>query len=219
MIEKFLQTFSAIEIDSTHSATQLAELKSRLPGRQARRMSPLGVLVASVLAEIAITPESVLIYATTFTESLALESYLDSFPHASPTHFQTSIHPGGIEQALILNQQSVAALYPLAGKEDILTHALQLACTDARKEVIVVAGEEAGTWLTEMGVAMDRSFAYALRLTQTANGAMARVAFDHTRSGDGVAPSLLDLAAALREKKNLEWQSPGGALQWQWTKA
>jgi len=109
-------------------------------------------------------------------------------------------------------------LYPLAGKQNILSQALQLACVDVRREVIVVAGEEAGTWLTEMGVALDRSFAFALKFTQSPDDAIGRVAFNHANTVDGEAPSLLEFAAVLEEKKDAAWQSPGGALQWQWLK-
>lgn len=217
MPDRFVHAFKVIDLDPQTEAAELAELKKRLPGRQARRMSGLGVLVATALAEFTLNRDTVVIYATTYTESRALESYLESFPHASPTHFQTSIHPGGIEQALILNQQAVAALYPLAGQHDILSQALALAMLEQREDVIIIAGEERGTWLTEAGVASDRSFVLALRLKLRSQGALALL-HQNTVPGTSETPSLHEFAQLLTATADVTWHSPFGPFSWQWSK-
>lgn len=217
MPERFVHAYRVIDLAPATEAVELAELKKRLPGRQARRMSPLGVLVTTVLADFPVTRDSVILYATTYTESRALEAYLDSFPHASPTHFQTSIHPGGIEQALILNQQPVAALYPLAGQQDLLSQAMALAFLEDRENVIIVGGEESGTWLTEAGVASDRSFAFALQLQRQNENALATIHLDR-RPSSTPSPSLHTFAQHLDARHDLTWHSPFGAFSWQWNK-
>jgi len=217
MLERFVHAYRVIDLAPATEAAELAEIKKELPGRQARRMSNLGVLVTSVLADFPVSRDSVIIYATTYTESRALEAYLGSFPHASPTHFQTSIHPGGIEQALILNQQPVAALYPLAGQRDILSQALALAFLEERENVILVAGEESGTWLAEAGVASDRSFAFALHLQRQSANAQASICMDPL-APSASTPSLHAFAQHLDAHHDLTWHSPFGAFSWQWNK-
>jgi hypothetical protein len=215
MPELFVHAYRVIDLAPATEAAELAELKKRLPSRQARRMSPLGILISSVLTDFSISQESAILYATTHTESRALEAYLASFPHASPTHFQTSIHPGGMEQALILLQQPVAALYPLAGHHDILSQALALAFLEEREDVILVAGEERGTWLTEAGIASDRSFALALHLRRQSEHPQATL-HQAPLSPTASTPSLHTFAQQLNARQDLAWHSPFGSFSWQW---
>ena len=83
-------------------------------------MTVLGMLVGAALGDLRPGAEDAVVYATAFGESRALEAYLDSFPEASPTQFQTSIHPSGVQQALVgLNVRQAAVAgegSPLAGK-------------------------------------------------------------------------------------------------------
>jgi hypothetical protein len=216
MPERFVHACRVIDLPPASEAADLADLKKRLPSKQARRMSGLGVLIAHVLADLPITRDSAIIYATTYTESRALEAYLASFPYASPTHFQTSIHPGGIEQALILNQQPVAALYPLAGRQDLLSQALSLACLEQRPDVFVIAGEESGTWLTEAGVASERSFAFALHLSTQPSSALATLRLTPD-AGPSATPKLPDFTSCLTTREDMAWHSPFGSFVWQWT--
>ncbi len=219
MADRFLQACRAIELSPENGAAELAELRKKLPSRQARRMSPLGILLTEVLSGFPLNRDTVLFYVTTFTESLALEAYLGSFPHPSPTHFQTSIHPGGIEQALILKQQPITALYPMAGGKAILSQAFHLACQEGRPEVLVVAGEEAGTWLADMGAASRQSFAWALHFNRQPENTLATLSFrpaaEANPPADG-SPSLHDFARQLESRTDLAWNGPSGHFSWQW---
>ena len=88
-------------------------------------------------------------YATTFSETMCLEAYLDSFPNPSPLMFQNSIHPSGLEQVLIARQMPVSEFLPFAGRRHVMHAALIAACTTDKARQWVVASEEQGTWLTE----------------------------------------------------------------------
>lgn len=149
----------------------MAPLMATLPPRAVRRMSRLGILLSHVLREMPIGIDSTLIYATTYTETGALEAFLRSFPFASPTAFQTSIHPGGVEQALILDQRAVGTFIPLAGKENLVAGALQCALLSGTRDVILCGGEEAGTWLRDYGLSYSHSYAYAIHLSTQEEGA------------------------------------------------
>src|SRR5947199_274737 len=75
-------------------------------------------------AAVAFPPDDALIYASTFAETRSLEDYLTSFPTASPLLFQTSIHPGAVQQVLIGRQQPVGRFWPLTGRRRLVEHAL-----------------------------------------------------------------------------------------------
>ena len=98
-------------------------LATKFPRTALRRMTHLGLLVGSALEEMPLEPDDALVYASTFAETHALEEFLASFPTASPLLFQTSIHPGGIQQVLIGRQQPLARLWPLAGRTRLVEQA------------------------------------------------------------------------------------------------
>ncbi|MGH8018961.1 MAG: hypothetical protein ACREIA_11825 [Opitutaceae bacterium] len=138
-------------------------LRDRFAPGAVRRMTQLGMLAGGALHEIgAVAP--VVVYASSYGESCALESYLDSFPTPSPTLFQTSIHPSGVQQALIGSQQPVRELYPLSGDKFLAGQALAAAALAEAAGVVICGGEERGTYLLDHGVASDRAFGFALLL-------------------------------------------------------
>ena len=79
-------------------------------------MTHLGLLIGSALDGVPLEPEDAMVYASTYAETRALEDFLLSFPQASPSLFQASIHPGGVQQVLIGRQQPISRLWPLAGR-------------------------------------------------------------------------------------------------------
>jgi hypothetical protein len=106
------------------------------------------------------------VYVSAFGEGRALEDYLASFPSASPTLFQTSIHPSGVQQGLIGRQRSVRELFPHAGGGQLAVSGLVTALLAPGSRTVVVGGEERGTWLVDVNAVSDRTFAYALALTR-----------------------------------------------------
>ena len=141
-------------------------LKNRFAPRAVRRMTHLGLLVGATLGELEPAEEDAVVYATGYGESRALEGYLGSFPLASPTLFQTSIHPSGMQQALIGQQHSVREVFPLSGAAQIAASALLTAWHAPADRVLFCGGEERGDHLREIGLAGTRSFAFALALTR-----------------------------------------------------
>lgn len=188
------------------------------PRGATRRMTHLGLLVGAALDGLAVRVEDTVIYASTYAETRALEDYLQSFPQPSPMLFQTSIHPSAVEQALIARRQPVRRFLPFSGRERLVGDVLLAALLDPSPRVILVGGEERGTWMLEHGVASDRAFAFALALDADAAGASGRVAFlpDAKAAPDEPGPSLAKLADALAERRPLRWPDAGGQFMLAW---
>lgn len=146
------------------AAATRARLKERFPAGAVRRMTRLGLLVGAALGALEPGEEDSLVYATQFGECRALEDFLASFPAASPTLFQTSIHPSGVQQALIGRQRAVREVLPLAGEKNLVGQALLAALLSPAPRALLAGGEERGTWLVAERAASERTFAYALAL-------------------------------------------------------
>jgi hypothetical protein len=166
MLERFIQK---IHTDDAGIET-LAETRERLKGNFApgatRRMTQLGMVVGSALNKLEPQADDTLVYASTFAESRSLENYLDSFPSASPTLFQTSIHPSGAQQALIGRQRSLGEVFPHSGVGQMPAQSLLTAMLAPAARVILCGGEERGDWLVNYSSAQNRTFGYALALTR-----------------------------------------------------
>jgi hypothetical protein len=175
MLERYLHALSLAEVGLEEPSATRERLKERFPRGATRRMTQLGLLVGAALDELAPRADDAIVYASAFAESRALEGYLDSFPTASPTLFQTSIHPSAVQQALITRQHAVGEFFPLTGRAHLVAHAVQAALLSPAPRVLLCGGEERGTWLLEERVASDRAFAFALALTRDATGARAHL--------------------------------------------
>src|SRR5687768_2048331 len=127
MLERYLQALSVNEPDGEDLPSTRERLKDRFPRGATRRMTQLGFLVVAVFEDLSPQPDDALVYASAYAETRALEGYLDSFPAASPTLFQTSIHPSAVQQALITRQLQIGEFFPLTGRAHLATHAVQAA--------------------------------------------------------------------------------------------
>ncbi len=217
MIERFLHHVR-VELpapDETAAGARV-RLAERFPRTALRRMTHLGLLIGSTLEGAPLGPEDALVYASTFAETRALEDFLASFPAASPLLFQTSIHPGGVQQVLIGRQQPIARLWPHAGRTRLVEQALLTALLEPAARVALVGGEERGTWTLEHHVASARSFAFAAILTREPDGAAGRVTFTPAPSADAACPALEDFALALAEYHPLRWPGAGGEWSLEW---
>jgi len=192
-------------------------LADKFPRASLRRMTHLGLLLGSVLDDAPLGPEDAMVYASTFAETRALEEFLASFPAASPLLFQTSIHPGGVQQVLIGRQQPIARLWPLAGRTRLVEHALLTALLEPAARVALAGGEECGTWMLEHQMASARAFAFATILTHEPAGAAGRVAFHADGSADAAVPTLENFTAALAERRPLLWPGAGGTWSLEWS--
>lgn len=218
MLERHLH-FVRVEFPDPAEDVAAARIRlaAKFPRTALRRMTHLGLLVGSTLDGIVLTPEDSVVYASTFAETRALEDFLGSFPAASPLLFQTSIHPGGLQQVLIGRQHPVGCLWPLAGGPRLVEHALQSALLDSAPRVILTGGEERGTWMLEFGMAAARPFAFALELRRDAAGAIGTARFAPDASAaDEACPTLEDFARALATRTPLAWRGAGGAWSLDW---
>lgn len=218
MIERYLQH---VAVEWPPELETAAEARTRLgakfPRTSVRRMTHLGLMIGSVLDGLTPGPDDALVYATTYAETRALEDYLTGFPAASPLLFQTSIHPGGVQQVLVGRQQPVARLWPLAGRTRLVEQALLTALLEPAERVFVVGGEERGTWMLEHGVAAARPFAFGLVATRAVAGSIGCVAFSSDSAAQDEAPPTLEaFAGALTRRENLAWSGAGGRWSVTW---
>ena len=208
------------------------------PPNAVRRMSKLGLMLGETLREFAIGPADAVVYATTFAEPIATERYLESFPSASPLHFQTSIHPSAIEQVLITRGCPVRELTPLAGQAHLSAQAALMALLTPMPRVLLTGGEEIGTWFRDLDAASHVGFAFALALGEPVAagaaappGACGELSWrEHPKgamngsaapagqaSGPKPGGDLRELFYAVRERHALHCPSPAGgeiALTW-----
>jgi hypothetical protein len=219
MLERFFQHVR-VELPAADetAATARVRLAEKFPRAALRRMTHLGLLLGSTLDGVQIRPDDGLVFASTFAESRALEDFLLSFPTPSPLLFQTSIHPGGVQQVLIGRQQPAARLWPLAGRRHLVEQALLTALLEPAPRVALLGGEERGTWLAEHGMASARAFAFAATLTRDATDAIGRVTFapGATAGADGGEPTLEEFTLVLAERKPRAWSGAGGTWSLTW---
>ncbi len=217
MIERYLHHVrTELPAADETAAGARVRLADKFPRTALRRMTHLGLLLGSVLEEAALGADDALVYASTFAETRALEDFLQSFPGASPLLFQTSIHPGGVQQVLIGRQQPIARLWPLAGQPRLVEQALLTALLEPAARVAVAGGEERGSWLLEHRMASERSFAFATLLTREAAGATGRVAFTPGPGADSACPALEQFTTALAGRQPLAWSGAGGRWSLDW---
>lgn len=191
-------------------------LKDRFPRGATRRMTQLGMLIGAVLEPVNPAELDTVIYASEFAESRALEGFLDSFPGASPTLFQTSIHPSAVQQFLIQRQQAIRTFFPMTGRSHLVAQALQTALLADTPRSIVCGGEERGTWLLENRAASPRTFAFALALTRQPGHAVGKIELQSSAHETG-ALSLPDFFDALQRRDALALApAPGLWLTLSW---
>lgn len=218
MIERFLHHVRVEQpgADETAAGARL-RLADKFPRTALRRMTHLGLLLGSALDGVALGPDDAVVYASTFAETRSLEDFLLGFPAASPLLFQTSIHPGGVQQVLIGRQQPVARLWPHAGRARLVEQALLSALLEPAPRVVLVGGEERGTWMLEHRAASARSFAFAAILTPEAAGPAGRISFTPGDAPDETCPPLESLMEALAGRLPLSWHGAGGAWALAWS--
>ncbi len=217
MIERYLHHLR-VELPPEAETLQGARLRleKHFPRTALRRMTHLGMLLGATLEGLPLNPEDAVVYASTFAETRALEEFLQSFPTASPLLFQTSIHPGGVQQVLIGRQQPIARLWPLAGRKRLVEQALWVALLETAARVVLVGGEERGGWMLEHSMASARSFAFATLLSHEAAGATGQLRFSPGSNHEEQVPTLEDFAVALSERRPLGWCGAGGAWELTW---
>lgn len=218
LLSRYITHVATRALEPAEEEAGLAALRQEVGRREARRMSGLGMLLHRVMQDIDPSAFARVIYTTTYTESRFIERFLESFPQPSPMMFQSSIHPGGAEQVLIQRQQAVRDFIPLAGQEGLIVSALDHALLPDGLPILWIGGEEKAGWLTELELASDRSFAYALALSDCPEGAIGQIRWE--RAAETTDTQLLLHPAwfeALNAREPGSWNLPeGGTLHLQW---
>lgn len=208
MFERYITALHLIDPAGEDNAALRERLKPNFPPRAVRRMTLLGLMVGSAIQKVANGDQQAMIYSSEYGESVALEGYLRSFPTASPTLFQTSIHPSAFQQALIQQQKPLPEALPMAGGPELVLQSALAAVTGEADEVIWCGGDECGTWLRELGCAADRSFAFAMALRrERTDQSVGRLRLEPTETtGQMALAQWFDL---LREHRS--WSGPIGS--------
>lgn len=168
MLERFIQRVQTeAPADGELPAATRERLKAAFPPGAARRMTLLGMMIGSTLPRPGPEQDDTVVYSSIYGESPTMEQFLDGFPTPSPTLFQTSIHPSGVQQTLIGRGCSVREFVPLTGGGELVAHAALAALLAPAERVWWCGGDERGSWLRENGAASERSFAFTLALTRT----------------------------------------------------
>jgi hypothetical protein len=217
MLERHIQAIRTDDPGLEEPAATRERLKGGFAPGAVRRMTQLGLLVGAAVGELAPTEDDTVVYASAFGETRTLAGFLDSFPTASPTLFQTSVHPSGVQQVLIGRQCSVREFFPLSGGPYLAGQALLVALLATTPRVLVCGGEERATWMTECGVASPRAFAFALALTATPGaGALGRLTLSPTDRAGGL--SLADWFDLLHRRQPFAGSvAPGWRLNLEWS--
>jgi len=212
MLKLHLTALHLEDADREEPAATRDRLRDHYPKGATRRMTQLGLLVGSALNPLNPGQDDTLVYASGYAETRALESFLDSFPGASPTLFQTSIHPSAVQQILIGRQQPVHTFFPLTGSDRLVEQALTTALLAPTPRVILCGGEERGTWMLANGVASDRTFAFACALSTSPEGAIASLTLssDPTPAVPGPGLSLADFFDHLRHRRAFSLATASG---------
>lgn len=164
MLERYISYVGTDDAGSEDPAAVRARLRGVFTPAFSRRATVLGLLIGGVLRRALERNCDTIVYASAFGETRALADFLDSFPHASPTLFQISVHPSAVQQLMIDRQQSVREYMPLAGGKDLAARAVLTALLAPADRVVLCGGDERGSWMTDYQVASDRGFAFALAL-------------------------------------------------------
>lgn len=217
MLERHILVVRTDAPGAEEIAATRERLREAFPRGATRRMTQLGLLLGGVLRDLAPAEDDTIVYASSYGETRALEDYLASFSTPSPTLFQTSIHPSGVQQVLIGRQQPVRQFFPHTGHSQLVAHALQSALLAPSARTILCGGEERGTWLLQHDAASSETFAFALALGTDAQSAVGSIRLE---SDAAIASGELRLPrffAALHRREPLAQPvAPGLALTVSW---
>lgn len=217
MPELFIQALRTDDAGVEESTVTRERLKDIFPKLASRRMTQLGLVLGHTLLAQNPGADDVIVYASEYAETRALESFLDSFPAASPTLFQTSIHPSAVQQALIGRQQAVREFLPISGRHHLVVRALENALLAHAPRILLCGGEERGTWLLERSTASPRTFGFTLVLTTEPGAAIGKITLTANDSSQG-GIMIADFFDALHRREPLDIDAaPGTRLTLSWT--
>jgi hypothetical protein len=189
MLEGYVSYACTDDAGGEDPASTRARLRAGLSPGFSRRATVLGLLVGGVLRGAMEQCGGTTVYASAYGETRTLADFLDTFPHESPTLFQTSVHPSAVQQVMIERKLPIREYVPLAGGPCLAARALAAALLSPGDPVVLCGGEERGGWMADIGMASERSFAFALVLRKEGDAStLARLRLEPS-GGDGRAPA------------------------------
>jgi hypothetical protein len=216
MIERHIHSVQTDDPGPEEPAATRERLRALFPRGATRRMTQLGLLLGGVLEPVRPAEEDALIYASSYGESRALHEYLASFPTASPTLFQTSIHPSAVQQVLVTRQQPVREFLPFGGRAQIVAHAAQAALLSPAGRSIFCGGEERHVPPGTTTAASPIGFAFALALSAAAVGSLGILRLTESDDAGGEL-ALPEFFLALRQRRAIDQAAaPGLRLTLAW---
>lgn len=215
MLSRPIHSCHTLELPDTADPQTLAPLRATLPAT-VRRVTIMGLMVAWLTRQLSLSPDVAVIYATQYSEAHALERYLESFPLFSPLLFQTSIHPGAIQQVWIARKTPLQRLHPISGGTHIVASALQNALLCDAKQVLIIGGEEQSSWLHQHHIGSPNAFGFCLELgPQHTTGGIGTLSLKEESTG--TSPPLLNFTKHLAAKEDIPIADPNGGhyhLHW-----
>lgn len=220
MSKLYINEAKSLHWDDTPSSDQMAQVKDLFPSKIRRRMTRLGLMMGELLHGVEIDSNTSIIYVSTFAETLTIEKYLKSFPFVSPQGFQMSIHPSSVEQVCVNRKQPMDRFFPITGKFGLVEMALNTAFLENNAErIIILGGEERGTWLTDHELASEINEASLLILSKNEKSSLGYVSksnFD-TNSHEFQSSGLKELKTAIDQKKDTYFNSlDRGKYEFHW---
>lgn len=217
MLRSFIQNVFCLGPRGALSSEERQELGAGLPRSSLRRCSDLGILMATAMDALAIQENDPIVFLSKGSEARALEAYLESFPTPSPTRFQTSVHPGSIQQVRVARQAPIADYTPMIGDACLPLVGLRTVLFKEPGGCVVLGGEEQCGWLDRYDMGSTEAFVFGFRLSSEEVGCLGEVAFsfDAVRVTEDVR--LPQFFRAIRDRLPLQLAHPDiGQIQLKW---
>lgn len=167
----------------------------------------MGHMMAWLTKDLEISQDTAVVYVTQYSEVNALERYLAGFPSLSPLLFQTSIHPGAVQQVWISRKKELALLYPISGDTHIVASALQNALFCGAQQVLILGGEDQSSWLYKHNIGSQRAFGFCIELGPL-GAPQKHGILEYRTESIGSTPSLLSLANQFATNGDLRVADP-----------
>lgn len=217
MSDWYLHSPVTLKVDGEDVVAGRNRLPSSISRRSARRMTHLGTLIARVLNPQAVDRSTSLIYGSTYAETRTLENYVDSFPNPSPLLFQSSIHPSAIQQLFVASRTPMGEFIPLCGDSNLVASMFNTAFRSKSGRVLLVGGEEQGSWMLEHGLASAESWAWSLELNNLPENAAGIVQHTQAAVPEGNPVGYARFFRDLSDHRDMTIPNPsGGSFRVSW---
>jgi hypothetical protein len=215
----YIESAKSLHWNQPPTDSELQMVQNRIPAKVRRRMTRLGLMISEIMESVNVTDQTTIIYASTYSETCTIEKYIRSFPFVSPMGFQMSIHPSAVEQVCVNEKESLHRFIPIVGQIELLEMALQIAFLEEdADQIIILGGEETGTWLTDAGLGSEENLAFCLTLNKTCSHSIGEIIHSAPLAqGEQSSNGVSDCVKMIQYKKDTMYSSPDrGSFNIQW---